>query len=152
MNSENYSPDHSKTKDHSKTLEFVVLEEGETEEQVRKEFHPSQVSSVPFSIRLLCLFIGTIALLWFIVASIACIIFSIFGLFSFFKSEGVIALIKKYWLSTKRSAAVTTSLFIAFFSPQLGFVVLLSYFIIQDEAWQKGAFASIIRSQFHDYM
>ena len=153
MNSENNST-HSNVSDEThKTLEFVVLEEGENADAAsQKEFHPKRIPQVPFTIRILCFVIATIAFLWFIGAFIAFITASLFGALFLYRNETLNGLMKKYWRSVRRGAAVATSLIIAVFSPQLGFVVLLSYFIMQDEAWQKGAFGSILRSQFGDYM
>lgn len=133
--------------------EFVIIEEDEIKQDpLFERLKHKKPVQVPFKIRFLCFLIGLMTFIWTFGALCCCLISGLLASLLFLKNESFNELFKTYWRYVKGGTAVTTGLFIAIFSPYLGFILIFSYFLLLDPSWQRGMLANLLRSQFGDYL
>ena len=136
-----------------KLPEFIVIEDnGFKRDPLSEGIKRIKPVKVPLKVRFLCFLIGALTLLWTFGAFCCFLVTSIFALVFALQVDALNRMVKLYWRYVKAGSAVTTGLFIAIFSPYLGFILIFSYFLLQDPTWQRGMLANLVRSQFGDYL
>ena len=127
--SNSHSDDSKETFYEHKLSEFIILEEGEKEgESSHQGIHPKRAAAIPFRVRVICLIIGAFACLWFIGAVVVFLTSWVLATLTLYRNATLSPLPARYWKSVKSGAAVATGLLIAVFSPQLGLVMIFTYF------------------------
>lgn len=137
-----------------KMPEFVDLSHQEQHfqhEQLHEELPKATDIKVPFYVRILSLFGGAGVFFWMLVNVVITLFFGFLALLLFFQYDHANQLAKMFWNRVGRCAVIALGLLTAFFNPQLGIVVIISYFMLKNEHWEKGVIGSLLHSQFKHY-
>ena len=150
--SENRRPE----KQPRKVPEFIYLDEHlnpkraslGTMTPVKPKVKPAYT---PFKVRVLCFLIGIVALAWAIGSLFGSGLFGLASYLFFRQLNDLNRLALQNWIGFKRALTIALGLFIAVFSPYLGFALILTYFMI-NEPLQNSAFTRLLQSQFKQFM
>jgi hypothetical protein len=166
MNPEN----HKKSDDDEgvrKLPEFIYIEEEHKHYEPQQEIPFRQENmelpfgvgvgnaesmKLPFHLHLFCGLASIITLFWMVGVFLFFTVSAVIAACGLFKNSTLNSLVSGYWKTFKRATVITTGLIIGIFSPYLGFVLVLSYLLLQGEQAQQGFVARILQSQFHPYM
>lgn len=102
-------------------------------------------------VRILCFLIGVVALAWAVGSLFGSALFGVISCVFFRQVNDLNRLTWQNWLGFKRALTIALGLFIAIFSPYLGFALILTYFMI-NEPMQSSTFTRLLQSQFKQFM
>lgn len=147
------NPENSKHSSHYKMPEFIDLSKGEYTHHHfefpsrEKESIPDVTQiDVPAYMRFVSFFLSIGMLVWSALNLMAAFCSGLFALALIFKSPPVNRLAQTFWRRCCRFSAIGLGLFTAIFSPQLGLVIIVTHFMMNNENWQTGILGSLLRS------
>ena len=134
-----------------KEPEIIIIDSEENSREDTK-IHPQHPVDVPSYVRIVCLLVGMCSLLW---AGLFFFISTLIGAIAacfLFNNEDLNKKFQRFWGITKFATAMSTGFLIAVISPNMGFILILTYMVLLDEKWKRSKFTKKMRSHIETYM
>lgn len=111
-----------------------------------------RIPPFPFWLRLLCFFGSFLALFWALLCLISWSMTTIFCAFTLFRLRYFVVGADRLLQGFLGGLVLANGFFVATFSPYLGMVIIMAYFMLNNEDVLKGKYSSIIPESLRRFM
>lgn len=138
-----------------KLPEFIILDDDYWKAKAEAKIPPKEPPSSSlstFKLKILCLFVAFLALVWTAIGLILYPFFAFLHLVTGFQSKNLRRILNLYWVWIKLGAAVSLGFFVSLFSLFLGMAIILAYLARMGDTFQQAIFAKNLYPHIKDIM